>query len=169
VLTDLVTIRTLAEAKEAENVHFRRYLADHHISDELFHQIAKDVEAQIDCRDCGNCCRETQVSVSQQDITHIATYLGIDRKEVIRLHTSPDPAGGGGLILKNLPDGCTFLDGNLCRIYDARPQVCHAFPHLDDSVHSVTHRFASICQRAGICPIIYNALDIFKHRLGTRR
>ena len=166
MLTALVTIRSLAVAKKAENVHFRRYLADHHISDELFHSLAKDVEAQIDCRDCGNCCRETQVGVSQQDISHIAAYLGIDRKEVLRLHTALDPSGSGGIILKNLPDACTFLDGNLCRIYEARPPACHAYPHLDDSAHSVTHRMANVCQRASICPIVYHALEIYKHRLG---
>jgi hypothetical protein len=58
VVTDLVQIRRLAEMEQGENLDFRRFLNAHHVPDHLFRQIAREVEQQIDCTVCANCCLE---------------------------------------------------------------------------------------------------------------
>jgi Fe-S-cluster containining protein len=165
LLTDLVQIRMLARSKEPENLAFRRYLRNHHYSDEAFRRVAADVEAQVDCMACANCCRQTVVNVSAEEVAEIARYLGIDEEQVAHLYLTADPEVHGGRILINEPDGCIFLDGNLCTIYDARPQACRAFPHLTRH-RSLATRMDAVCRRAWMCPIVFNALEEYKHLVG---
>lgn len=166
MLTDLVQIRTLTKSKEPENLAFRRYLRNHHYSDETFRRIAMEVEAHIDCTACANCCRQTLVSVSNEEVAEIARYLGMEQEQVAHLYLTNDPEVHSGRILINEPDGCIFLDGNLCTIYDARPQACRAFPHLTANKRSLAARMDAVCKRAWMCPIVYNALEEYKHVVG---
>src|SRR5229473_1743963 len=91
MVTDLIQIRRLAEAEEGENLDFRRYLKAHHYSDGLFHRIAQEVEEQIDCKVCANCCRQTRVNISREDIDTLARYLKMQPAEVVRQYTISDP------------------------------------------------------------------------------
>jgi Fe-S-cluster containining protein len=59
-----------------------------------------------------------------------------------------------------------FLDGNLCLIYDARPKACRNFPHLGLAMRTLGGRLSSICRWASLCPIVYNALERYKHVVG---
>jgi Fe-S-cluster containining protein len=67
-----------------------------------------------------------------------------------------------GLILKRTPQGCVFLDGNACTVYEARPHVCEYFPHLVRGEGSITSRMWQFIDRACYCPIVYNSLEAFK-------
>ena len=74
-----------------------------------------------------------------------------------------------GLILKRTANGCVFLDGNLCSVYEARPSTCVDFPHLVRGAGSLVHRMWQMIDRACYCPIVYNALEGFKEEVGFRR
>jgi len=63
-------------------------------------------------------------------IEAIALHLGYKTEHVRRQYTLADPQGLATTVLKSTPQGCIFLDGNLCTIYDARPKACHDFPHI---------------------------------------
>jgi Fe-S-cluster containining protein len=65
-------------------------------------------------------------------------------------------------------DGCIFLDGNLCMIYEARPKTCRDFPHVAVGTHSLGGRPSSLRRWAALCPIIFNALESYKHLTGFR-
>ena len=168
MVTDLGEIRRLAQSKEAENREFRRYLALHHYRFEAFQAIASEVQEQIDCTTCANCCRYTVVAVRQAEIEAIARYLGAEIENVIRLHTCPDPVVSGARVLASTDGGCTFLDRNLCMIYEARPSACRDFPHLATRSRSLGGRLSSLCRNAWFCPIIYNALEDYKKLVGFR-
>jgi hypothetical protein len=164
VVTDLVQIRQLAAAKEDENIEFRRYLAAHHPAHDALRHVAEHVAEQIDCRSCANCCRETIVEVSDEDIATIARFLDATPDEVKQLYTVAHHSGER--TLKQTADGCVFLAGNLCSIYAARPRPCREFPWLAATATSLGSRTPSIFGRACLCPIVYNSLEEFKKLTG---
>jgi Fe-S-cluster containining protein len=166
VVTGLIQIRELTATKGTENVAFRRYLRNHHYCDDAFARIAESVTREIDCTSCANCCRQTVVTVTEVDIESIARFLGMECEAVRRLYLIPDPDAPGQMIIRNEPDGCIFLDGNLCTIYDVRPKTCQDFPHLTTGRRTLAGRMANVAKRAWMCPIVYNTLEEYKHLVG---
>ncbi len=166
MVTDLVEIRRLGTLKAAENVAFRRYLAGRHCAIEPFQAIASSVQHEIDCTACASCCRHSVVSVGRAEMEEIARRLGLPVDEFVTRHTDPDPDAPARRILRSSRNGCIFLDGNLCSIYEARPKACREFPHVTPGEHSLGARMASLCRWAPLCPIVYNALEVFKHAVG---
>jgi Fe-S-cluster containining protein len=166
VVTDLSELFRLGIAKAEENKSFRRYLSAHHVSDTPFQILASEVQQHVDCTVCANCCRYSAVPVSRTEIEGIARHLGATLEGVIHHFTVPNPEARGERILRNSRNGCVFLDRNLCTIYDARPKTCRDFPHLSVGTHSLGSRPSSLARWAGLCPIVYNALERYKHRCG---
>ncbi len=164
--TDLVEIGRLGAVKEAENIHFRRYLSAHHHRVEELQAVAGTVAKEIDCTACANCCRHSIVNVTSADIASIAGHLGIEPAEAEHRFTLPDPEDSARRILQSTRDGCVFLHGNLCSIYEHRPKACQDFPHVAHGTHSLGGRVESLCRWAALCPIVYNAIEIYKHRVG---
>jgi uncharacterized protein len=74
-----------------------------------------------------------------------------------------------GRILRTTEAGCVFLDGNLCSVYDSRPDTCQRFPHLVRGQGSLASRMWQFIDRAGYCPIVYNSLEAFKDVLKFSR
>lgn len=166
MLTDLLEIHRLTEIHHAENLAFQRHLNAHHYPDGPFRILCRTVEKQIDCPACANCCRQTQVNLSDLDIAGIAEYLWMTPAEVLRQYTVPDPDDSTGRVLRHTKGGCIFLDGTLCLVYEARPRACRAFPHLGSGVRSLGSRLPSVFRRASICPIVYNVLESYKKLIG---
>lgn len=167
MITDLVQIRSFAAEKRAENLDFRRHLAAHPGGEDQFHDTAREVEAAIDCTQCANCCRETRVEVSTDEIDDIARFLGVTATEVRERYTVLDASGRERTLAQ--PDGaCVFLDGHLCMVYPARPRACHDFPHASLTHHTLGARLSRVWERAAICPIVYNAIELHKRRTGYR-
>lgn len=164
MITDLDEVFRLGSSKEAENLEFRRYLSAHHHSDREFQTIAAETQPHIDCTQCANCCRNSIVSVTKAEINAIAAYLGCGDGAVERHYTEPSPEHER--ILRSTPEGCVFLDGTLCMIYEVRPRVCREFPHVNPDRRTLGARPASHGRWAALCPIIYNALEEHKHRVG---
>ena len=166
VVTDLAEIFRLGTAKEKENLAFRRYLSARHYADKPFQIVASELRQHVDCTACANCCRHSVVPVNQPEIEDIARHLGVASESVARLYTVPDPDAPALRILLNSREGCVFLDGNLCMIYEARPKTCRNFPHVAAGTHSLGSRPSSLARWAAYCPIIYNALESYKHLTG---
>lgn len=164
MLTDLVQIRRLGQQKRDENSRFRAYLRNHRHSDRRLRRFGEDIEAQIDCTTCANCCRVSEVEITDRDIDKLAKFLGMTRKEFIR--DSTQKAESGELILKRSEAGCVFLEGNLCSVYEARPQNCANFPHLVRGTGSIASRMWRLVERAEYCPIVYNWMEKVKEDIG---
>jgi Fe-S-cluster containining protein len=62
-----------------------------------------------------------------------------------------------------------FLDGNLCSVYDARPDICQRYPHIVRGNGSIASRMWSFVDRASVCPIVYNSLEKFKEEMKFQR
>jgi Fe-S-cluster containining protein len=164
MLTDLVQIRRLGHQKRSENFRFRAYLKNHRHSDRRLRRFGEDIEAQIDCTQCANCCRVSEVGITDRDIDKLTKFLGVTRAEFIRDSTQLDQAGD--LILKKTEAGCVFLKDNLCTVYEARPQNCANFPHLVRGSGSIASRMWQFVDRAEFCPIVYNWIEKVKEDIG---
>lgn len=167
MVTDLVQIRTLGERKRGENERFRRFLKSHDYSDRRLRKMAEEIEGEIDCSACANCCRVATVQVMERDAERLARHLGIGVAEFVRNYTIESEEEGR--ILRRVESGCVFLAGNSCQVYEARPDVCRRFPHLVRGAGSIASRMWQFIDRACYCPIVYNALEAFKSDLGFRR
>jgi Fe-S-cluster containining protein len=164
MLTDLVQISRLGAKKRNENFRFRAYLKNHRHSDRRLRRFAEEIEAQIDCTQCANCCRVSEVGITDRDVEKLAKFLGMTNAEFIL--DSTQPADSGELILKRTEAGCVFLKDNLCTVYRARPQNCANFPHLVRGSGSIASRMWRLVDRAGYCPIVYNWMEKVKEDIG---
>jgi Fe-S-cluster containining protein len=164
MLTDLVQIRRLGQQKRDENSRFRAYLRNHRHSDRRLGRFGEDIEAQIDCTACANCCRVSEVEITDRDIDKLAKFLGMTKQEFLSDSTQRDEAGD--LILRKTEAGCVFLKDNLCTVYDARPQNCANFPHLVRGTGSIASRMWRLVERAEYCPIVYNWMEKVKEDIG---
>ncbi len=77
------------------------------------------------CKQCGSCCRgypNDHVELNKRDIKRLAKFFDIDfNKASARFDTEGH--------LPEEPNGdCVFLEGNICGIYEARPEQCRHFP-----------------------------------------
>ncbi len=160
MITDLVQIRRLGEKRRGENLRFRRWIKSHVFVERQFRQAAEEIHEQIDCRQCAECCRVTEVEITGRDIDHLARYLRIPRKRFLAEYTATGE--DGTLILKRTGAGCVFLDGSHCTVYDARPADCVRFPHLLRGSGSIAFRMWRFVDRATYCPIVYNWMERVK-------
>jgi Fe-S-cluster containining protein len=170
MITDLVQIKMLGEKKHDENLRLRSFMKAHRHTDRTLRRIAEKIEEQIDCTACANCCRMATTNVTERDVDRLARHFRLTPEQVTAEFTMPDPADA---TLRNLKwtkeSGCVFLDGNLCSVYESRPDICQRYPHLVRGNGSIASRMWSIVGRAEICPIVYNCLEAFKEHLRFHR
>ena len=166
MIEDLVQIRLLGDKKRPENERFRRYLKSHDHSDRRLRRMAEEIEEQIDCTKCANCCRVATTRISERDIERLSRHLGTSPERFVTDYTTMSE--DEGLILKRGETGCIFLEGNLCSVYEARPDTCSRFPHMVRGNGSIVSRMWQFIDRACYCPIVYNALEAFKEDAGFK-
>jgi uncharacterized protein len=166
MITDLVQIRRLEQQQHGENAKFRAYLKSHRHSDRRLRRFGEQIEAEIDCTACANCCRVTEVGITEKDIEKLAKFVGTSEPEFVEQFTALD--GSGARILKRNEGGCVFLEGNLCSVYEARPVNCANFPHLVRGSGSISSRMWEFLDRVGYCPIVYNWMEVVKEDIGFR-
>ena len=130
LITDPKEVARLAKEQEDANWKFRTFLKEVDLEidelDAIVHRHYEEVSAQIDCRECGNCCRESRPILQEDDVTMLARGLNIYREALsIRLLTTDED---GDIVFNKLP--CPLLKGKLCSEYEHRPNDCRSFPHL---------------------------------------
>jgi len=81
------------------------------------------------CKRCGECCRwPGHVLLSDRDIVQLAKFLQMGESDFIARHTML-ASNRAQLSLREKPDGsCELLNGNLCTVYEVRPEQCRTFP-----------------------------------------
>ena len=162
--TDIERVRELAEAKEDQNWRFRTFLKGVDLSvkelDSIAHRHYKDIARQIDCGTCANCCKEVSPKLSEEDVTRLASCLGISPSELTVAHLRPTE-DGDAYYFRQKP--CPFLRNNRCTVYDARPNDCRSFPHLHKN--EFVFRLIQVVNNCSVCPIVYNVFERLKEEL----
>ena len=162
MITDLVQIKRLGEQKRPENERFRKHLKTHPFPERRLRKIAEEIEDQIDCTVCANCCRNATVKLQERDVEKLAKFFRMSPGKFLKQYADEDEEQGA--ILKFTKEkGCVFLDGNDCTVYEARPSICVDFPHLVRGQGSIHFRMWQFIDRATYCPIVYNSLEEFKN------
>src|SRR5258708_23651533 len=88
VITDLVQIRRLGEDKTRENEQLRVFMKTHGYPERRLRKLAEEIEEEIDCRSCANCCSVCETNITKRDVARASKYLGIKPKQFIGAHTT---------------------------------------------------------------------------------
>ena len=160
-------LEKLAHEKDDENWDFRIFVKGHNPKqiDKLVSQFYKKHADEIDCLECGNCCKSLNPNLTKEEVNIIRDDLGISFEEFTDRYTGNRAVEG--YYLKDEEKGiCPFLqeDDNKCSIYDIRSQPCRSFPHLDKD--GFNHRVIAMIDNCYICPIVYNVIEDLKEELG---
>lgn len=165
--TDPKRIEQLAEQREDENWAFRRFVKwqldmDDEELDALVAEVTDQVWTHINCQECRNCC-QLRPDLNEEDVQHIAAYLGLGRQEFLDQYAAVDD--DGQLRISRTP--CPFLEGKGCTIQEVRPLSCRDYPFLYKE--GFRFRTIGVISNSFICPVVYNVLEELKRRLGWRR
>ena len=126
--------------------------------DEQFEKLHEKAFKQIDCLDCGNCCKTTSPIFRDIDVKRISKKMKTSTAEFERNYLNID--GEGDWVLKSAP--CCFLqDDNSCGIYDYKPQACGEYPHTDRK--RVVQVLDLTLKNTEICPAVaFIGLELIK-------
>lgn len=164
--SDYNDLEKLAKEKEDENWEFRSFLkfydelSDDEL-DELVFRLASQYESEIECTNCGRCCKELKPTVSKEDQQRLADGLGITVKQLKDEYLEYDNDDEPGWQMKDIP--CPFLKNNKCIIYENRPDVCRGYPYLHKAGFS--YRTRMMIERTFICPIVFNVMEELKKEI----
>ena len=161
LVTDLTKIKQIAEEKQAENDLFRDFLKqqDDEAIDSMVHTLTETITPQIDCTQCGNCCKSLMINITKEETDQLASHLQISETQLIDQYI--EQSEQGQMIINTIP--CHFLKETSCSIYDHRFTECREFPHLHKP--HFTGRLFGTMQYYEICPIIFNVVEKLKEDL----
>jgi Fe-S-cluster containining protein len=168
VITDLVQIRRLGEQKREDNRRFRLSLKTYRYVERRLRKLAEEVEEQIDCRVCANCCKVATARLLERDVERLAKHLRVTVSRFLADYTETNE--DEGRVLKRTEEsGCVFLSGNDCTVYEVRPAACNDFPHTVRGTGSIPARMWDLIDRACYCPMVYHTIEAWKKETGYTR
>jgi Fe-S-cluster containining protein len=158
LVTDLKKIKSIAAEKEVENDRFKIFLKqrDAVAIDTIVHQLNETITPQIDCTQCGNCCKSLMINVTITETDSLAAKLNMSLQDVKEKYI--EESEQGQLIMNTIP--CHFLAGTSCSIYENRFNECREFPHLHKP--NFTGRLFGTLMHYEMCPIIFNVVEQLK-------
>ena len=158
---DLFQIQQLAAQKQKENIQFHDFIKSFESEevDKLVAKIDEQVSFQIDCTNCGNCCKTLMINVEDHEADTLAKHLSISRHHFDEQYLEK---GTNGMMLMNtIP--CSFLKNKKCTVYENRFSGCREFPGLQ--LPGIKKRVFTILMHYDRCPIIFNVIELLKLKL----
>jgi hypothetical protein len=155
----ITEIKTLAFKKRKENATFFRQLGAKPPGrvDEAFQNLHDEVFAEVDCLECGNCCKSLGPKLNSADIRRISGVLRIKATEVEEKYLRLDEDNDH--VFRIMP--CVFLEeDNTCKIYEDRPRACREYPHTDQRK---MHKVLDITlKNIPVCPAVFEIVERLK-------
>ena len=128
--------------------------------DEAVYELELKISPQIDCTNCGNCCKTLMINVDEREANIAAHHLEISRIEFDKKFI--EKSLGGKMVISKIP--CHFLEDKKCSIYLSRFAGCKEFPALH--LPQIQKRLFTIFMHYGRCPIIFNVIEQLKEKVG---
>jgi uncharacterized protein len=162
MVTDLHAISQAAVVNEKENDAFVTFLQiqDEAVVDDMVLALNNDIEPQIDCTQCGNCCKTLMINVTPQEAENLSTQLQQPLQQIQQQYL--EEGLNQQFIIKQMP--CSFLQGTVCSIYPQRFAGCREFPALQQK--KFTKRLFTVMMHYGRCPIVFNVIEALKKTTG---
>ena len=117
------------------------------------------IEPQIDCTQCGNCCKSLMVNITNEGANHAAEFLQMSRKAFDEMYV--EKGSHELMIVNTIP--CAFLTGTSCSIYSHRFAGCKEFPGLH--LPQFNKRLFTVMMHYNRCPIIFNVMEQLKKEI----
>jgi uncharacterized protein len=108
--------------------------------------------ALIDCQECANCCRVLELEFTEPELHTIANSMEQSIDEFKKR-----------FVVQGIVKPCPALKGNLCSIYEGRPDVCRSYPHFEKP-HFI-FRLYGVLDSIAVCPIAFNAFEELKAKV----
>ncbi len=159
--TDLTAISHFAEEKKEENEKFIEHLSalNNEAVDAMVFELNNEITPQINCIDCGNCCKSLMINVKAEEAENIALHLKISREKFDELYI--EKGESGRMLVNQIP--CHFLSNNACTIYEHRFEGCKEFPALH--LPNFKKRLFTVFMHYDRCPIIFNVVEALKEKV----
>ena len=150
----LRSIKALSEGSEIENHDFRAWLKNYAPDDidDVVKALSQKYFALIDCKECANCCRVLELEFTEPELHTIATSMEQSIDEFKKR-----------FVAEGVMKPCPALMGNLCSIYERRPEACRTYPHFEKP--DFIFRLYGVLDSIGICPIAFNAFEELKAKV----
>jgi uncharacterized protein len=145
--------------KEKENRKFLSLLKkkDSRRVDDAFHSVHRAVFEEVDCLQCGNCCKTTSPIFYQNDIERVARSLRIKPGDFVERYLRIDD--DSDYVLKSSP--CPFLgENNYCQVYEDRPKACREYPHTDRK--KMVQITDLTLKNTLVCPAVFEMIERLK-------
>jgi Fe-S-cluster containining protein len=139
-----------------ESIFFKKHLREWSslVIDEHIHRIYQEVQHEIDCTQCGNCCKNLEPGLDENEVPMLADATQMELMDFKSKYVAFD---GVAYFLKTKP--CMFLAECKCTIYNNRPAACAGFPHLDGKDMKYKR---SLWENYLVCPIVYLVVERLK-------
>jgi hypothetical protein len=160
--TNLTIIAQKSITDVIENKAFVEYLQQLNATeiDDAVYELDLKISPQIDCTQCGSCCKTLMINVEEQEANIAAQSLSMSRKTFDEKYI--EKSLGGKMVISKIP--CHFLQDNKCNIYLNRFAGCKEFPALH--LPHIQKRLFTIFMHYGRCPIIFNVMENLKVAVG---
>ena len=154
----LQRIEVLSAENEIENCDFRAWLKNYAPDDidDIVKALSQKYFALIDCKECANCCRVLELEFTEPELHTIAKSMEQSIDEFKKR-----------FVVEGIVKPCPALKGNLCSIYEGRPDVCRSYPHLEKP--GLIFRLYGVLENIRICPIAFNAFEELKAKVKWSR
>jgi uncharacterized protein len=127
--------------------------------DQIAHPIVEEISSQIDCTQCGNCCRYQEPGIDHSEMERLARHKTISTEAFKNEFVAWDREGVSFMFQKP----CTFLQGNICSVYSDRPNSCADFPGLHRP--HLKWRIKQMKENYHLCPIVFNVVERLKEMI----
>ncbi|MDO5664135.1 MAG: YkgJ family cysteine cluster protein [Bacteroidia bacterium] len=122
--------------------------------DREIEQLHNEVSSEIDCLECGNCCRSLGPMILEKDIDTLAKQLKMKSSDFIKKFLQKDE--DGDFVFQSMP--CPFLGSdNYCSVYENRPKACREYPHTNRKKFYQIYNLT--IKNASTCPIAFDVLN----------
>jgi len=155
----IAEIKALAFKNKKENATFFRQVGAKPAGkvDQAFQNLHEEVFSEVNCLDCGNCCKSLGPKLNSADIRRISNVLRIKASEFEQKYLRMDE--DDDYVFKIMP--CAFLaEDNTCIIYEDRPRACREYPHTDQRK---MHKVLDITlKNISVCPAVFEIVERLK-------